>query len=345
MEANVSRPPNDGRRDGEGGRRSAPRDTNRRSVASRRTQGFARGIIGALLALKLYRAAEVIKFLKALKILEPVAMLFSGILTAGTYSLTMKASLATGLIVSLTVHELGHFWATKRLGLEPRWWLFIPFVGALMPSPEFRTRGEEAAVAYGGPLVGAAFSAVLYVLWLTLPLEKEWANVLFATSLVSTALNLFNLIPLSPIDGGRITQAVHPLFRWAGFGLLIALSLYFGEASILLVWMLVVGDIRMHGRWRLALAGAFWLAMPVMILMGYHGKYPLEDWCYFAVGAWLLYVYYSWYTKPSRVTHDHRNVPLTSGERRRWGWRYLTLLAFLGVLMGAHVYRFSGLTL
>ncbi len=345
MEANVSSSPDDGRRDGEGGRRSAPRESDRRSNENRRTQGFARGIIGALLALKLYRAAEAIKLLKALKVLEPVAMLFSGILTAGTYSLTMKASLAAGLIVSLTVHELGHFWATKRLGLEPRWWLFIPFVGALMPSPEFRTRNEEAAVAYGGPFVGAAFSAILFCLWLVLPLPKEWANVLFATSLISTALNLFNLIPLAPIDGGRITQAVHPIFRWLGFALLISVSLYFGEASILLVWMLVVGDIRMRGRWRLVIAGAFWLAMPIMILSGYHGKYPLEDWCYFAVGGWLLYVYYGWYAKPVHVKHDHRNVQLTLGERRRWCVRYLSLLGFLSGLMAAHVYRFQHLVL
>lgn len=344
MEANLKSVTMHGRRETQ--RRIDSRDDMcRREKCERREYGFGRGLIGLVITIKFYRAVEVLKFLKAVKVLEPLAMIVSGILTASAYSFTMKASLAAGLLTALTVHELGHFWATKHIGLRARWWLFIPFVGALMTAPDFRSRTDEAFVAYGGPFIGAIFSLLLFVLWLILPLSKEWSNILFAVSLLSTALNLFNMIPLSPIDGGRITQAVHPIFRWIGFLLLLSVSLYFAQASILLVWMLVVGDVRMSALKRFRVTLALWALMPVLILLGFHGMYQIEEWFYFIVATWLLKVYYDWYKCPPLVARCFRSETLSKKERRSWGVRYMSLLTFLLVLISVHFLYVSQLSL
>ncbi len=344
MEANLARPDKSGRRTAH--RRDVAREEEtRRANEERRDYGLSRGLIGLVLTVKLYRAVELLKFLKAVKILEPLTMIASGILTASAYSFTMKASLAVGLIFALTIHELGHFWATAHLGLRARWWLFIPFVGAFMPSPDFRSRTDEAFIAYGGPFIGAVFSLCTFVLWSILPLSKEWGNILYTVSLLSTALNLFNMIPLAPIDGGRITQAVHPFFRWVGFLLLFGISLYFAQASILLVWMLVIGDIRMSALRRFQVTTFLWLTMPVLIVLGFHGKSQTEEWVYFFVATWLVKIYYDWYKHPPLVDRCGRNEPLTSAERRRWGIRYLSLLAFLLVLFSGHMFFISRLSM
>lgn len=336
MEANLSAGKSaSGRRQGH--RRDPSRnDTCRRAEEDRRDYGIGRSLIGIMVTIKLYRAVEVLKFLKAIKVLEPLAVVASGILTAGAYSFTMKASLAFGLILALTVHELGHYWATKYLGLKAKWWIFIPFVGALMPAPKFRSRTDEALIAFCGPYVGGIFSYLLFLLWIILPLSREWSIILYTVSLLSTALNLFNMIPLSPIDGGRITQAVHPMFRWIGFSLLLGVSLYFAQASMLLVWMLVVGDIRMSALRRFQVTFGLWLAMPIFILLGFHGEYQIEEWFYFVVATWLLKVYYDWYKCPPPVARCFRSETLSKLERRRWGVRYMGLLVFLLGLLSLH---------
>src|SRR3989344_1459317 len=317
---------------------SDPGDNGRRGIdrglSDRREYDLARTLIGTLLFVKLYRAAGALKFLKALKVLGPLMMVVSGIFTGEIYSLVMKTSLVVGLLFSLAVHELGHYVATKRCGLRAAWWLFIPFVGAWMEAPDFRSRNDEACIAFGGPFIGGIFSLILFCAWLVLPLSNEWGNILFNIAFLSTMLNLFNMIPLSPLDGGRITEGVSIWFRVAGFVVLITLSLYTAQASMALVWLLVMSEVRMSARLRFVTAALMLILMAVLIILGYHGPSALEDWCYFAVGVWLLSAFYKrWKNPPPR--HDHRNVRLTPAERKKWKRSYCGLLLFLIVLFAA----------
>lgn len=317
---------------------SDPGDNGRRGVdrglSDRREYGVARTLIGTLLFIKLYRAAGVLKFLKAIKILGPLMMVVSGIFTGEIYSLIMKTSLVAGLLLSLAVHELGHYVATKQRGLRASWWLFIPFVGAWMEAPDFRSRYDEAYIAFGGPFIGGIFSLTLFSAWSVLPLSNEWGNVLFTTAFLSTMLNLFNMIPLSPLDGGRITEGLSVWFRIAGFIFLIVLSLYTAEASMLLVWMLVLSEIRMSALLRYGVSIVLLILMAVLIMLGYHGSSVLEDWCYFAVGVWLLSTFYKRWKHPS-LKYDYRRTVLTHRERGHWKLLYCGLLISLIVLFAA----------
>jgi len=117
-----------------------------------RGDSLARTLIDVFDTVRLPVVSDFVKFLKALKLLGPLAMIMSAVLMAVTYTLTMKVSLAFGLVAVLIVHEFGHYSATWLCGYTPHWWLHIPFLGARMRAPDFRSRHDEAFIAYRGPL-------------------------------------------------------------------------------------------------------------------------------------------------------------------------------------------------
>jgi Zn-dependent protease len=124
--------------------------------------------------------------------------------------------LATAIVVLIFVHEMGHVIAAKWLGMPVSAPLFIPFLGAsivMKQSP--RDAWTEALMAYGGPLAGCIGSwicwcAAFYVDW-------DW---LMPAATISFIINLFNMIPIPPLDGGRICAAVSPWFWIIGLLLL-----------------------------------------------------------------------------------------------------------------------------
>ena len=320
------------------------RRSENRGGRGRRTYGIARAMIDIVLLVKLYRAAALLKFLQEIKILEPLTTMASGVFTASVYSFTMKVSLVVALVVSYAVHEFGHFFATKFRGLTANWWIFFPFAGQLMDAPDFRSRDDEAYIAYGGPLVGGAFSFLLFIAWLILPLPNEWGNILYTTAFLSTLLNLFNMIPVSPLDGGRITEGVSIWFRVVGFIGLIVLSFYEKQASMLLVWMLIISQVRMLPMRRLIVASAMLALMGLLILLGFHGNSVFEDWCFFAVASWLVLSFYRQRNAPERG-EDYRDVQLTPAQRKKWAGLYVALLAALLGLGALHLPHLSRLVL
>ena len=149
-----------------------------------------------------------------------------------------------GLIALLFVHEMGHVVEAKRQGLPVSVPVFIPFMGALitlkqMPHDAWR----EARLAIAGPLLGSAGALVLYLLALVYDSQE-----LKALAFLGFLINLFNLLPAVPLDGGRISAALHPSLWLAGFVGLIALVLYTPN-PILLVIVLFAGS-ELWRRWR-----------------------------------------------------------------------------------------------
>jgi Zn-dependent protease len=126
-----------------------------------------------------------------------------------------------GFVALLLVHELGHGYFIKRAGLEAGWPIFIPGFGAMISMRgQLPDADTEARIAYGGPLAGAASAVVCVILY-------KLTDSRLALALASTAflLNLFNLIPLSPLDGGRVAQAFSRK-AWI-FGIVLFAGLFF----------------------------------------------------------------------------------------------------------------------
>ncbi len=123
--------------------------------------------------------------------------------SVATYGILFSWKFALAIMLQLFVHEYGHVHAMRRTGMKVRGMYFIPFLGALAVTEDaFTSRRQQAYVALSGPIWGSALALVPAGLYL-------WTHdPLFAAVASWWALiNLFNLLPIAPLDGGRIMQA------------------------------------------------------------------------------------------------------------------------------------------
>jgi Zn-dependent protease len=126
---------------------------------------------------------------------------------------------AVGFVALLFIHEMGHFLAARHRGLNVGLPTFIPFVGAWVDLKSHPHNAEtEAFVGLGGPLLGTVGAVLCY--FLARSYDATW---LLAVAYSGFFLNLFNLIPLSPFDGGRITAVLSPRIWLLGVPVLAAL--------------------------------------------------------------------------------------------------------------------------
>jgi len=185
----------------------------------------------------------IVKFLAKLKfLLLPILKFFPILLkTGGTmllsiwaYALAFGWMFALGFVLLIFVHECGHLIVARLFGLKVGAPVFIPFMGALIALKEApKDAWMEAWVGIGGPLlgtVGAVFCELLFVLT---------GHPLFhALAYTGFFLNLFNLAPISPLDGGRIVTALSP-WLWL-VGALVMLALLILHPNFLIGLILLV---------------------------------------------------------------------------------------------------------
>ena len=126
-------------------------------------------------------------------------------------------SLAIGFLVMIAIHEAGHWLAAKQLGLPVSAPIFTP-MGAVILMPTLpKSSKEEAYIALAGPVLGTLGALAGFVLGIALGVKD-----LITVSQLAFMLNLFNLIPLAPMDGGRISMVISrhlwvlgaPLLAW-----------------------------------------------------------------------------------------------------------------------------------
>lgn len=179
--------------------------------------------------------------IKLLLLLLSGAKLGKIALTGGTmllsvvvYAFVFGWKYAVGFVVLLFVHELGHYWAAKARGLAVGAPAFIPFVGAWVQLKDLPHDAEtDAWIGLAGPLLGTAGALVCYLL------ARSWGlDWLLAVSYAGLFLNLFNLIPLMPFDGGRITAVLSPRLWLLGVPVLGALFLWRPSPMLLLMALL-----------------------------------------------------------------------------------------------------------
>ncbi|MCC6467152.1 MAG: site-2 protease family protein [Alphaproteobacteria bacterium] len=144
------------------------------------------------------------------------------LISVGAYAFMFGWWYAVGFVALLLVHELGHYIAARQRGLNVGAPTFIPFVGAWIELKEAPMDVEtEAYVAVAGPFLGTLGALACYFL------ARSWdSTLLLALAYAGFFLNLFNLIPLSPLDGGRITAILSPRVWLLGVPMLVALFFY-----------------------------------------------------------------------------------------------------------------------
>ena len=197
-------------------------------VTTRLRRWGAPGVLLAVLLGKLKWLLVVAKFLK-------LSTLLSMLLMVWVYATMWGVPFAVGFVLLIFVHELGHALVMRQQGIPAGAPVFIPFVGAVIAMRGLpRDAYVEAVVAIGGPLLGSLGAAVCLAAAVTTG-ERFW----YALASTGFLINLFNLIPLYPLDGGRIIGAIS---RWLWLvGAAVGVTVFLITQSPLMLLVLLFG--------------------------------------------------------------------------------------------------------
>lgn len=204
-----------------------------------KTRGAAGGIVAALAAGAKYGAV-------ALKLGKFGPMIVSMALSVGALTLLFGWKFGVGLIGLIFVHEMGHVLFAKAEGVKTTLPLFLGPLGALIfLRSEVRDARQEAVIVIGGPLVGT-MGAIACAL-LAASATGSVRLLLIALAYFGFFINLFNLTPLGPLDGGRVTRTVPLWLQFTGLaaiGWVVWMSAQWGQGvNPIVVIVLVIAAI------------------------------------------------------------------------------------------------------
>jgi Zn-dependent protease len=250
--------------------------------------------IGGALAAIVALAAKFWAVIKgAVLFLPKLKLLTTGgtaLVSVAAYSLFFGWSFAAGFVALLFVHEMGHVIQLRREGLKATAPMFIPFFGAVVMA---KSLGEnalaEARVGLAGPVLGTAGAGVCLGI-----AEALDSDLLRALAYIGFFLNLINLVPLVPFDGGRAMAAMAPAMWFVGLGAMVALLLLTGNPFLLI--FLVLGGMETWRRWKLRgtrsleqaayyrvsprnrlLVGGVYIGLIVLLVFGMHEAHILSS--------------------------------------------------------------------
>ena len=200
-------------------------------------------VVIGLLALKWGKAALLL--LPKAKVLTTSGTMLVSI---AAYSLIWGWKFALGFVLLLFVHEMGHVIQLRREGIEASAPMFIPFLGAAVMAKSLGDDATaEARVGLAGPILGTL--GCLALLPLALSGDDFWSALVFT----GLFLNLFNLLPVVPLDGGRAMAALSP---WMWFvGLFVMVVLTFAIPNPVLILILLLAAFETYKRWKARKAG------------------------------------------------------------------------------------------
>jgi Zn-dependent protease len=239
--------------------------------------------LGAALVALLAKLKAILLFLPKIKLLATSG---SMLVSIAAYSILFGWTFAVGIVLLIFVHEMGHVIALRREGIKASAPMFIPFLGAMISA---KSLGEnalaEARVGLAGPILGSLASVALIPIW-----HATGNDYWRALAYFGFFINLFNLIPISPLDGGRAMAAMVPWMWLVGFGVMIAFAVVFPNPLIIV--FLAVGGFDSWRRWKHIRAGgaetqayyrvspgnrlavaAVYIALVALLIAGIHGTY------------------------------------------------------------------------
>ncbi|MGZ4180574.1 MAG: site-2 protease family protein [Solirubrobacteraceae bacterium] len=199
--------------------------------AQQARQSWIKRRFGPLLA----AIAAFLAKIKAVLVLIPKVKLFT---TVGTMAVSLAAygwiwglPFAAGFVLLLFVHEMGHVIALRREGIKASAPMFVPFLGAVVAAKSLGDNATaEARVGLAGPVLGSIGAAVCILIW-----HATGNDIWRALAYTGFFLNLFNLLPVVPLDGGRAMAAMSPWMWVVGFAALIPLVFVFSNPIMLII--------------------------------------------------------------------------------------------------------------
>jgi len=173
----------------------------------------------------------------------------SAIFSIAVYSLIFGWQFAVGLVALLFIHEMGHAIVMKLKGIPVGGMIFIPLMGAAVLMNRMpKNARDEAEVGIAGPIAGAIASSMCLALAIVYP-GTLWAPLAY----FGFFINLFNLIPTVPFDGGRILAAIDRRIWIIGFVGLVAFQIWSwfnGSTNFFLLLFIILAASQLWSRRR-----------------------------------------------------------------------------------------------
>ena len=174
-------------------------------------------------------------------------LLISLFINIGVYTLFFGAknpllgvAFATGFVGMILVHEMGHLIAARMEGVKASIPFFVPFMGAAIFLKDHpRDARSEAIIGIGGPITGTIAAVGMLSLAGSLNPNTTLGLLCIRLAYYGFFINLFNMIPMSPLDGGRILGAVSKWFNVVGLGLIV-LGIVEGVLNSPILWLIVI---------------------------------------------------------------------------------------------------------
>lgn len=183
--------------------------------------------------------------LLALTKIKAVTMLGTMFISIAAYALAFGWPFAVGFVLLLFVHEMGHVIQLRREGVEASAPIFIPFLGAVIAA---KSMGEDAAaearVGLAGPILGTAGTLIPLAIWLA-----TGSDLWRALAYIGFFINLINLLPVLPLDGGRAMAVLGPMVWIAGILIAVAAAAIF-LGPFMLLFVLLLGGPELYRRFK-----------------------------------------------------------------------------------------------
>jgi len=214
----------------------------RRKLFSRIFSGALVAVGIALLKLKTFVIALFVNPFEGFGATQYAIAGGSMLVTVAAYATATKYrfGLIVGFVVITLIHEIGHAVVIRAKGLRAGFLVFIPFIGgAVTLKDQPRSAYDDAQIGLAGPIAGTAASLV------SLQIFKWSGNPLYLlVASVGFILNLLNLLPLGPLDGGRISAAITK-WMWVFGGALVLIKTW-RQPNLLMILLVLLAAFQVY---------------------------------------------------------------------------------------------------
>ncbi|HKO38989.1 MAG TPA: site-2 protease family protein [Solirubrobacterales bacterium] len=223
---------------------TAPQPPTAEELDKERTQSRLKKL-GALLIPLVFLASKAKGLLLAVTKIKAMTTLGTMFISIAAYALAFGWPFAVGFVLLLLVHEMGHVIQLRREGVEASAPIFIPFLGAVIAAKSLgKDAVAEARVGLAGPILGTIGTLIPLAIWLA-----TGSDLWRALAYVGFFLNLINLLPVLPLDGGRAMAVLGPKVWIAGILIAVAATVVF-LGPIMLLIVAVLGGPELYHRFK-----------------------------------------------------------------------------------------------
>jgi len=222
----------------------APEPPTAEELDKERKQSRLKKLGGFLVPLAVLASKAKFLFLALIKV-KAVTTLGTMFISIAAYTLAFGWPFAVGLVLLLLVHEMGHVIQLRREGVEASAPVFIPFLGAMISA---KSLGDDAAaearVGLAGPILGTIGTLIPLAVYLA-----TGSDLWRAIAYVGFFINLINLLPVLPLDGGRAMAVLGPKVWIAGILVAVAAAVVF-LGPFMLIFVALLGGPELYHRFK-----------------------------------------------------------------------------------------------